>query len=248
MRNIRFFKEGEIIPHTHPNLEFVDCISITFEHQKREEKHNMVTQELSGDSVLCPVRFAASLVRCICSYKGMDSSTQVSAYIRNGIFEHVTSTQVINALHNVVGAIGETCLGISKQEMGTHSIRSRAAMAMYLGKCPMYTIILIGQWSSNAFLHYICKQFMQFSHNVLKKILCFKNYQHVLNYDHRIAANDPRVRNNPNNAETRRNNVKRYFINHLLSTMYRRMIFCLSFLSRDRVTAPGQFEYKRCYS
>jgi hypothetical protein len=34
MRNICFFKDGEIIPHTHPDLEFVDCVSITFECQK----------------------------------------------------------------------------------------------------------------------------------------------------------------------------------------------------------------------
>jgi hypothetical protein len=145
MRNIHFFKEGEIIPHTHPNLEFADCISITFECQKREEKHDTVTQESLGDSELSPVWFAAGLDRCIWSYKGTDSSTQVSAYIRNNIGEHVTSTQVINALHDVVGAIGETCLGISKQEMGTHSIRSGAAMAMYLVECLVYTIMLISR-------------------------------------------------------------------------------------------------------
>jgi hypothetical protein len=31
MRNIHFFKDREIIPHTHPNLEFKDFVSITFE-------------------------------------------------------------------------------------------------------------------------------------------------------------------------------------------------------------------------
>jgi hypothetical protein len=85
-----FFKEGKIIPHTHPDLEFADCISITFKCQKREEKLKTVTQESLGDSVLCPVRFAAGLVQRIWSYKKMDSSTQVSAYVRNGIVEHVT--------------------------------------------------------------------------------------------------------------------------------------------------------------
>jgi hypothetical protein len=184
-----FFKEGEIIPHTQTDLEFVDCVSIKFERQKREEKAQHGHTESLGVSVLCPVQFAASLVWRIGSYKGMDSSTQVSAYTRNGIVVHVTSTQVITALRNMVGVIGETCLGISKQEMGTHSIRSGAAMAMYLGKCSLYTIMLIDQWSSNAFLHYICKQVMQFSHKVSKKMLCFKNYQLVPNYDHWIAAN-----------------------------------------------------------
>ncbi len=116
MRNIHFFKDGEIIPHTHPDHEFADCVSITFEHQKQEDKHNTITQESSGDLVLCLVRFAAGLVQCIWSYKGTDSNTQVSAYISNKVVEHVASAQVINALQDVVGAIGETQLGIAKHK------------------------------------------------------------------------------------------------------------------------------------
>jgi hypothetical protein len=84
----------------------------------------MVTQESLGDSVLCPVRFAIGLVRHIWSYKGPESSTWISTYITNRTIEHVTSMQVIIALRNVVGAIGETCLGITKNKIGTHSIRS----------------------------------------------------------------------------------------------------------------------------
>ncbi len=38
-------------------------------------------------------------------------------------------------------------------------------------------------------------------------MLLFKNYKHVPNYNHRIAANNPRVCKDPNNAETWRNVV-----------------------------------------
>ncbi len=79
MRNICFFKDGDIVAHTHPDLEFVDYVSIFFERQKREDKHDTITQESSGNLVLCPVRFAAGLVRRIWSYKGTDSNTRVSA-------------------------------------------------------------------------------------------------------------------------------------------------------------------------
>ena len=205
LRNIRFFKNGEVIPHSHPHLELADCVSITFKHQKRDNKNNTITQESSGDSVLCPMRFTAGLVQQIWSYKGTDSNTHVSAYISNGEVTHVTSKQVINSLRDMVGVMGESHLGISKKEIGTHSIRSGVAMAMYLGKCPVYTIMLIGWWSSNAFLRYICKQVMEFSHNVSKKMLRFKHHQYVPNFDHKILPTDPRVRNNPHNAKTRRN-------------------------------------------
>jgi hypothetical protein len=65
--------------------------------------------------------------------------------------------------------------------------------------------MLIGCWSSNAFLWYIQKQVMEFSQYVSKKMLRFNNYKHVPNYNHRIVANNPRVRNNPNNAKMQRN-------------------------------------------
>jgi hypothetical protein len=79
----------------------------------------------------------------------------VSAYISNGVVKHMALAQVINALQDVVGAIGETQFGIAKHKLGTHLIRSGAAMAMYLGECPAYTIMLIGCWLSDAFLWYI---------------------------------------------------------------------------------------------
>jgi hypothetical protein len=60
--------------------------------------------------------------------------------------------QVINALRDVVGIIGKMRLGVAKEEVGTHSIRSGAAMAMYLGECPIYMVMLIGRWSSDTFL------------------------------------------------------------------------------------------------
>ncbi len=161
-------------PHTHPDLGFADCISITFECQKRVDKHDTVTQESSGDSALCPMRFTAGLAPCIWSYKWMNLSTWISTYICNSIIKYVKSMQVINALCNVVGAIRKTHLGVSKNKKGTHSIRSGADIAMYLGECRVYAIMLIGCWSSNVFLCYICKEVMEYSHNVSKKMLCFK--------------------------------------------------------------------------
>jgi hypothetical protein len=155
MRNIWFFKDGKIHPHSHPDLEFVDCVSITFKHQKQEEKNDTVTQEANCNSVLCPIRFAAGNVRQNMSYPGTSLNTNILAYMSNGSVEHVTSRQVINALRNAVGAIGKAHLGISEDEIGTHSIRLGIAMAMCLGECPVYTIMLIGRWSSNAFLQYI---------------------------------------------------------------------------------------------
>jgi hypothetical protein len=63
MRNIRFFKDSVILLHSHLDLKFADCVSLTFEHQKQQDKNDSVTQEATGNSVLCPVRFAAGIIR-----------------------------------------------------------------------------------------------------------------------------------------------------------------------------------------
>jgi hypothetical protein len=77
---------------------------------------------------------------------------------------------------------------------------------MYLGEIPVYTIMLIGRWSSDAFLHYIRKQVEQFSRNVLKKMLTFQSFCHIPDIaPRRISSEGPRQRNHRNNAETRRN-------------------------------------------
>ena len=102
-------------------------------------------------------------------------------------------------------AYGESKLGFKAEEVGTHSIRSGAAMSMYLGEAPVFTIMMIGRWSSDAFLRYIRKQVEQFSHNVSRRMLRFESFRHIAGYAPRTSMLDPRQRNHPDNAETRRN-------------------------------------------
>jgi hypothetical protein len=66
------------------------------------------------------------------------------------------------ALWAACAAIGSTCLGFEPRKIGTHSLRLGATMEMYLAEIPVYTIMLIGRWLSDAFLHYIQKQVEQF--------------------------------------------------------------------------------------
>jgi hypothetical protein len=204
MRNIRFFRSGRLLGHLDPQLEYADCVSKTFEWQKKDERMDTVTQMASGDRSLCPVRLDAALVRRIRSYPGTSDDTPMSAVWRNDRIEHITSSEMVEALRAAVGALGEEKLGILMREVGTHSVRSGAAMAMYLGECPVYTIMMIGRWSSDAFLRYIRKQIEQFSHNVSCKMLKFETHRHIPD-PQRISHMDPRQRNHKDNAETRKN-------------------------------------------
>ena len=79
-------------------------------------------------------------------------------------------------------------------------------MTMLLGGCPVFLIMMIGRWSSNAFLRYICKQVEEFNHNVLQKMLTHMFHKHIPNYSSPTVSHlGPRQRNHPTNAETRIN-------------------------------------------
>ena len=58
-------------------MNLVDCVSVTFEFQKKDERMDTVTQIASGDNLMCPVRSWAALVRRIWGYKRATKDTPV---------------------------------------------------------------------------------------------------------------------------------------------------------------------------
>ena len=62
-------------------------------------------------------------------------------------------------------------IGFTSADIGTHSVCASLVMMMYLANEPIYTIILIGRWSSDAFLAYIGKQVEEFIKEVSSRIL-----------------------------------------------------------------------------
>jgi hypothetical protein len=206
LRNVRFFRDGLLMPTQSDDLESADSVAITFEMQKNDLKHDTVIHGRTDDSVLCPVLQWARLVKRIWTYPGASLDTPVCTVWRNGRMEHITSKSILQHLRAACSSYGSARLGFEPHEVGTHSLRSGAAMEMYLGEIPVYTIMLIGRWSSDAFLRYIRKQVEQFSRNVSKKMLTFRSFRHIPDIaPRRISSDDPRQRNHRNNAETRRN-------------------------------------------
>mmetsp|Transcript_44917 Transcript_44917/g.137163 ORF Transcript_44917/g.137163 Transcript_44917/m.137163 type:complete len:126 (-) Transcript_44917:320-697(-) len=96
-----------------------------------------------------------------------------------------------------VTEIGEDVLGFSAKGIGTHSNRSAAAMAMYLANVPVYTIMLVGCWSSDPFLLYIGKQVQEFTQGVSQKMVLTEDYYTIP--DEAAGAENPRVYGDRNN-------------------------------------------------
>ena len=166
LRNIRFLEDGIVLDHSNPQCEFAESVAITFEFQEKDERNDTVTQKATDNAFLSPVKIWYEIVKRIRSYKGADDNTPVAEVWRNGRIQHITSEEMVIYLRAAVEAIGEEKFGFKSTEVGTHSLRSGAAMAMFLDQIPVYTMMMIGLWSSDAFLKYIRKQVKQFSHNV----------------------------------------------------------------------------------
>jgi hypothetical protein len=199
---IRFYLNGEFIPHSHPHLHNADFVSITFEDQKNGERMETVTQFRTGHNIMCPVVQSAALLKRLGKSKNTTDSTQINNFETEARrIAQVTDVDMRKSLRAAVFDIGEKKLGIKQEEIGTHSLRSGAAMAMHLAEVPVYTIMIMGRWSSDAFLRYIRKQVAQFSQNIAKRMYTTTSFIHVPALES-VDPLDPRTRNHPNNAQT----------------------------------------------
>jgi hypothetical protein len=189
-RNFVFRRDNKIVPHESPNLHLADSVTLTFEYQKRDLRDDQVTQSKSGHTLLCPVRAAAKVVKRLLSLnKSPDLFTYKYADKKGKVWD-LTAKAALAHIRCFIASV-DPVFGLKPKEIGLHSLRSSAAMAMYLNGIPVYTIMLLGRWSSDAFLRYIRKQVNEFSNNVSKKMIQNPKYHHLPDPD----REDPRTHN-----------------------------------------------------
>jgi hypothetical protein len=178
--NIKFLKDKRILSHRSALLHLADSVTIQFDTQKNEQRFEDVTQHDSGDLVLSPTRRWANVIRRLEQIPGCDDDTPVNAFLDEaGNIQLIKSKTVCEKLRAAAMAIGPDKLGYSWKDIGTHSLRSGAAMAMYLSDTPVFTIMLIGRWSSDAFLRYIRRQVQEFSKGVSHGMIRDEAFFHV---------------------------------------------------------------------
>lgn len=167
VRNIRFYKHCTELEHCDPFLHLADCELITFELQKRDTKNDIITQHRSGDHLICPVRIWAKIIPCITSYKTstLDSPVNFSLHV-DATPHHFSRQELLNRPWLVAATLGKETLGFSAIQIGLHSACSGATMAMFFAGVPVFAIMLLCRWSSDAFLRYIWKQVKGFSSGI----------------------------------------------------------------------------------
>jgi hypothetical protein len=172
LQNIRFFKGRRELNHYNKFLQTADSVSITFEFQKKDTRNDTITHHRSGHPSICPVIVWAKIIQRIRNYPKSTDHTPVNTFMDNkGKLHHITGPQLLKRIQLAATAIGKDILGFDPTDIGLHSARSGAAMAMYLSGVPVYTIMLLGRWSSDAFLRYIQRQVKEFSKGISKNML-----------------------------------------------------------------------------
>ena len=199
VKDIRFFKNNvELTDKRSPFIEFADTVSITFVFQKNKQKMITVTQPRSGKTI-CPVRIWAKIILRIMSYKGSSDRTKVNAVLVGKRLTYVTRAAMLKHIRHTVDNM--TGLGFTGADVGTHSIRASLAMALYLSKRPISTIMLLGRWCSDAFLLYIRRQVQEFSAGVSADMVSHENFFTIPDLVESDPM-DPRTRNPQSFANT----------------------------------------------
>ena len=190
--DITFMRNKKVLAHSSPHLHLADTVSLYFHLQKRDSRGDIVTQCRTGHPVYCPVVVCANLVRAMLADPNGKKTDEVYRFTdsRNQR-KQLTSKFCLNTLREFIGSIDDEW-NIKPFQVGLHSMRSAAAMAMYLKNVPVYTIMLLGRWSSDAFLRYIRPQADNFSLGVSSKMISDMDFCHVPDA---ATRDDPRSHN-----------------------------------------------------
>jgi hypothetical protein len=146
----------------------------------------MITQSRSGHPSNCPVIVAANIIRRLenLKSKGLCVLDDFGIFFfenDEGNLDSISNKELLKCIRSFINLfIDSKLLGFSSKEIGLHSIRSSAAMAMHLSGIPVCIIMLIGRWASDAFLNYIRTQVEQFGSNIAAAMLQCPIYHHVI--------------------------------------------------------------------
>jgi hypothetical protein len=183
------------VDHRSPFLHLSERVTVTFEDQKNGTKMDKRTHQITNDAILCPIKRIASLVERI--YRRVpNASSETTINVMH--LQSRTTMATSNALRLFIRSSctcggGKATFGFSSMEIGTRSIRSGAAMSLFLMNHPIHKIMILGRWSSDAFLVYLRPQVLEWTNQMSSDMIHMDSF---------LDATDPR-RTRPSDPRTR---------------------------------------------
>ena len=185
-----------VLPHDDSaSLPRAFRVTLTFEDQKNGTKNDRRTHQQTTDPVLCPVKRLVSLVqRILRTCPAANSDTPINQICLISIPTQVSSTVLRQYMRSTCTARGgKATFGYDASNIGTKSIRSGAAMGLFLMNHPVHKIMILGRWSSDAFLVYIRPQVLEWTNNMSQDMIQFNSYTDATD-PRRTQPSDPRTR------------------------------------------------------
>jgi hypothetical protein len=78
---------------------------------------------------------------------------------------------------------GKKVFGFDSEDIGTKSIRSGAAMGLFLANHSTERIMLMGRWESQAFLVCTCPEAIEWTKNVSGDMICHDSFTDASGFD-----------------------------------------------------------------
>ena len=189
-------KSRQALKLTDPDLLTLGhYVTIVFEDQKNGKKMDARTQCRSGHRFLCPLlRWGSAVQRIIASIPDWnDKTTMCSTVHDDNVFEIGNAFVKKLLRHTCLLYGGFASFGFHPHEIGNKSIRSGAAMSLFLMDHSPAKIMILGRWSSDAFLVYIRPQVLEWTHTMSWDMIHFDSFFDASPRD-LVAADDPRTR------------------------------------------------------
>jgi hypothetical protein len=174
-------RSKRVIPQEDPQLlEKASYVTVCFVNQKNGRRMEKRTQGRSGEKRFCPVRaWGRACQRVRRSIAGASNETPVCSVAGPSKGGHqVTDKQVASALKTACDTRGgKDRFGFGPENLGTRSIRSGAAMALFLMDHSVEKIKILGRWQSDAFLAYIRPQVLEWTSTMSNDMVKIQNFK-----------------------------------------------------------------------
>lgn len=162
---------SNLVAQTDPELvERARYVTVYFVDQKNGIKGDRRTQQKTGLE-LCPVVSWANVCRRVRELvpEANEETKVYTVTSEEGLRIDISSKRIALLLKNLCKVFGKANgYGVEHNEIGTRSIRSGAAMALFLMDHSIEKIKILGRWSSDAFMVYIRPQVLEWTNLMAK--------------------------------------------------------------------------------
>ena len=184
MGGTKFFDTNrqEIPQEHHKRILNAEYVWVLFEEQKNGERFESRTQRRTDHNLLCPVRSFARVVIRIRLFVNKHSRETPLCSINSKVqkSKFVSQTFTLHLLRRICSNYGGCrTFGFEEKEIGNKSVRSGAAMALFLMNHSAEHIMMLGRWKSKVFLDYIRPQVLQWIDLFSRDMISFDNFHEL---------------------------------------------------------------------